>query len=72
MARNVVVLTRRPEQGQVLAAPDGEADPLNRRNAAIANDEVGDLDPRLGHRNSPENRRVARNMMASATNTADV
>jgi hypothetical protein len=56
----------------VLATPDGEAYPVDRRDPAIAYDEIGDLDARLAHRNSPDNRRVARNMMASATNTADV
>src|SRR5204862_7919119 len=43
-----------------------------RDDAAITDGKVRDFDPRLTHRNSPENRRVARNNMASATNTADV
>src|SRR5439155_17724547 len=62
----------RTQQGDMLAAPHREADPVDREDAAIANDEIGDLDARFAHRNSPENRRAAPNRTASATNTTVV
>src|SRR5882724_2260238 len=60
------------QQGQVLALSHSKADAVDRHDAAITHDQIGDLDARVAHRNSPENRRVARNRMASATNTAEV
>src|SRR4029450_38130 len=62
----------RAEQGQVLAATDGEAHPVHRHGIAVAHDQVADLDARLAHASSLVMPRAARNRITSATITVKV
>ena len=50
MDRNVVVLPQPegPSKCHQLAGRDGEVDAIHRRGVAVTNDEVGDLDARIG------------------------